>query len=332
MKYRKLNLFLCGSKPPVGIWLVASVGCNNITVWSPSWLAAASITECLDGTKSAADGHEVTPLCRCLRGWEHVRHTHTCAFPPLLHVRIAWILIHTVVISEVFIFGKRISYKQPSCSQILWWIFPPSFRWWSFCRCCCLRCLISHDDRPRYPACNHFFFLTWLFRLITPSLPPLIVNVLLPSCFSWQIFLNIACMFIRRSTHKQSQHCSVYLYGWLPGLTFLFRTVYLGNPSQHLSTDFSRQRGEVLWNVKTFQMWHDILHENVTDVVVVGFFLPGDLWCVCVLSCVKSAAAGGDLYVCSVLELMTLPGFRLMAPLALPDLGIIISCDMGILS
>lgn len=48
------------------------------------------------------------------------------------------------------------------------------------------------------------------------------------------------------------------------------------------------------------------------------------------VSCVESAAAGGDLCVSSLLEPMTLQSFRLMAPLTLPDLGIIISCDLGI--
>lgn len=47
-------------------------------------------------------------------------------------------------------------------------------------------------------------------------------------------------------------------------------------------------------------------------------------------SAAAAAAAGGDLRVCSLLELMTPPSFRLMAPLTLPDLGIIISCDLGI--
>ncbi len=65
---------------------------------------------------------------------------------------------------------------------------------------------------------------------------------------------------------------------------------------------------------------------HVTDdylSVCVSLFIAG--------SCVESAATGGDQCVWSLLELMTLQSVRLMAPLTLPDLGIIISCDLGIL-
>lgn len=56
---------LCVSKAPPGVCPVMSAGCNNITVRSLSWLAAAFITECLD---SSADGHDITPACRCWQG------------------------------------------------------------------------------------------------------------------------------------------------------------------------------------------------------------------------------------------------------------------------
>ena len=80
---------LCGSKAPVRIWLTASTGCNNITVWSLSWLAAASITECLDGTNSSADGHEVTPPCRCWGGGGNTRiHYYTLLLHEYQHTKL----------------------------------------------------------------------------------------------------------------------------------------------------------------------------------------------------------------------------------------------------
>lgn len=62
----------------------ADVGCN-IAVWSLSWLADASITECLDEMNSSADGHEVTPLCRCWRvgnAYNPNTHHYFCTLPP----------------------------------------------------------------------------------------------------------------------------------------------------------------------------------------------------------------------------------------------------------
>lgn len=49
--------------------------------------------------------------------------------------------------------------------------------------------------------------------------------------------------------------------------------------------------------------------------------------CVCLkqsAGCIRSAAAGGDLFVCSLLGLMGLQGFSLMAPLMLLTLEMII--------
>lgn len=113
------------SKPSFGICLVVSVGYNNITVWSLTWLAAAFITECLDGTNSSTDGHEVTPLCRCWQGGNMYRvgtHTHTYIHTITTHYY-RTITKHKVLISEIFIFGNIIN-ETVIGLPILWCIFP----------------------------------------------------------------------------------------------------------------------------------------------------------------------------------------------------------------
>lgn len=236
---------LC-SKPSFGTGLVVSVGRNNITVWSLTWLAAAFITECLDGTNSSTDGHEVTPLCRCWQGGNMYRvgtHTHTYIHTITTHYY-RTITKHKVLISEIFIFGNIIN-ETVIGLPVLWCIFPLIFFLLSLSSCANqgLFCLISQGGYQQ-PACN-IVFLMWLFGLIKFRLP-----------FTLGL-IDKKWVCVSKLLSLPYMYDTVFLCGWLSRLPLVlhYQTVcymylentsqHLGNTSQHL-TDFSTQRGGVV--------------------------------------------------------------------------------------